>query len=311
MVTILSKTCQACGSTFRFHVGGSLDPLAAEHCPACNKKRRGRVSAERYAIAHPDRIKAKNARRPKTGGKPGTKPKEALVWLEGVLHKICGHCHVPKPVATAFVSSTRTPDGFQNWCKSCKAQGLRISRTTNPDKTREQRRGTYVRTQAKCLQRSRDQYAQQALDPEFRKTNVQRVATWRKQNPLKKKLADMRRDARKAGLPDTMTHEQVVFLYQYWHFACAICGQEEGLFGVKLVLDHWVALADPHCPGTVVTNMILMCNGPGSCNTSKIGKDPVVWLTQRYGPRKAAAIMKKITTYFALVAAREATVQSA
>src|SRR5262245_51874483 len=121
MRTILLKICEDCGNTFRLHKGGMPDPSAAERCPACNKKRRGRAAAKRYATAHPERIQARNARRPKKGGKSGIPPKDALRWIEGVLHKICGHCHDPKPTATLFVASTRTHDGFQNWCKSCKA----------------------------------------------------------------------------------------------------------------------------------------------------------------------------------------------
>jgi hypothetical protein len=134
---------------------------------------------------------------------------------------------------------------------------------------------------------------------------IARTREWRRNHPQRRKLADMRRDARKAGLPDTMTAPQTTFLYQYWGFACAICGQEEGLFGVQLVMDHWIALADSRCPGTVVTNMIVLCNGAGGCNTSKKETDPVLWLTRRYGKRKAKAVLQKIAAYFTLVGGKE------
>jgi hypothetical protein len=133
---------------------------------------------------------------------------------------------------------------------------------------------------------------------------VARMREWRRNNPQRRKLYDMRRDARLKGLPYTMTAVQTTFLSQYWNFSCAICGQTANLFDLTLVMDHWIALADPRCPGTVVDNMVLLCNGTGGCNTSKQEKDPVLWLARRYSPRKAKQTLRKIEAYFAVVRAR-------
>src|SRR4030095_13167308 len=73
-------------------------------------------------------------------------------------------------------------------------------------------------------------------------------------------------------------------------------------------IDHWIPLADPASPGTVPWNMLPLCHWKKNtknsshapyCNASKGAKDPVVWLTEKLGPRKAKAKLKEIETFFA------------
>ena len=66
-------------------------------------------------------------------------------------------------------------------------------------------------------------------------------------------------------------------------------------------MDHWIPASDPSPdnPGTVPTNIIPLCHGIDSCNQSKSNKSAATWLTERYGPRKAAVILTRIEGYFA------------
>jgi hypothetical protein len=118
------------------------------------------------------------------------------------------------------------------------------------------------------------------------------------------RIIEHRRRSRKHALPCTFTREDARFMLEYWGFACAVCGNQDG-FAWKISLDHWIPVASPACPGTVATNMVPLCSGIGGCNNSKHKRDPHEWLVQRYGRRKAASIEKKVRAYFAIVKARQ------
>jgi hypothetical protein len=135
----------------------------------------------------------------------------------------------------------------------------------------------------------------------------------RERTPLQKRENDRihyhRYRARKRALPDSLDTNAVTFLFQYWQFACAICGREAGGLFHVLALDHWIPLSNPTCPGTVAWNILPLCHAkPGIpsfphvpyCNNSKAAQDPVTWLKTKLGPRKANAKLRDIETYFAL-----------
>lgn len=145
-----------------------------------------------------------------------------------------------------------------------------------------------------------DQARRKANPEEFRA----RLRRWNKAHPESTRNRVLRRRARRRNLPDTFTLEQQRFCRQYWQHACAICGHEEG-FEWVLAFDHVVPLARQDCPGTVGTNMILMCHGKGPCNTAKNAKEIGTWLATRYSPQKAKAILQRIKAYFAIVRERE------
>lgn len=138
---------------------------------------------------------------------------------------------------------------------------------------------------------------------EWRRENIDRVRVKRRtlyhNNPHNHQASHQRRRARKLNLPDSWTNTHWLLCLDYWHNTCAVCGgQLRDLFGdIKPNADHWVPLnyrgADN--PGTVPGNMICLCS---SCNCSKQHKMPERWLTQRYGVRKAKAIMQRIQDYF-------------
>lgn len=143
----------------------------------------------------------------------------------------------------------------------------------------------------------------------WKATHIEELAAynhaWAKANKLSSAHRQSQRAARKKGLPDTFTHEHEQFCRQYFHYVCAYCEKEEGFLWC-IAMDHFIPLDSPLCPGTVVTNMLPACNGRDGCNTSKKNRDPYAWLIRKFGKQKAAQILKRIDTYFAIVRSREA-----
>jgi hypothetical protein len=108
------------------------------------------------------------------------------------------------------------------------------------------------------------------------------------------------RRARVRALPATFSREDQQFMLQYWGFACAACGNQDG-FAWRLALDHWIPIADQACPGTTATNVVPLCHGRGGCNNAKSKRAAHGWLVERFGPQKTTGIEKKIARYFAVV----------
>jgi 5-methylcytosine-specific restriction endonuclease McrA len=130
-----------------------------------------------------------------------------------------------------------------------------------------------------------------------RKKGIEADSRYRKAHPDKKLVIQHRYYARKRGLPDTLTVEQWIACLEYFNYRCAVCGnQMRDLFEtIKPHQDHWIPLASPECLGTTADNMICLCS---SCNLSKGAKLPAIWLTERYGKRKATEILQRIEQYF-------------
>ena len=123
---------------------------------------------------------------------------------------------------------------------------------------------------------------------------LERVREWRQSNPDGAKAQVHRRLARKHGLPSTLTAADVTFAFDVFSQCCAACGRQlNGLFH-RDRLDHWIPLASPDCPGTVPHNMVPLCS---DCNLSKHARDPVEWLTERFGKRKGREILKRIEAF--------------
>jgi len=113
-----------------------------------------------------------------------------------------------------------------------------------------------------------------------------------------KRLNKQHRRARERQLPGTFNAQHLDCMLQYWGYACAICGNQEG-FAWTLALDYWIPLDALHCPGTLPTNILPFCHGEGGCNNSKGSKDPVAWLLARWGKRKAHRKLQDIAHFFA------------
>jgi hypothetical protein len=200
--------------------------------------------------------------------------------------KICSLCKESKPLE-AFGKNHTLKDGKMSACKAC----ISIKN-----------KAKYAKFKAKYA----PMFA--AYRANNREKNITYAKVYRKNKRHKTPasarsltLAKLRYRARKLHLPDTWTQEQLTFMLDYWHHACAVCGNPKGLFWT-LAHDHWIAITSPDCPGTVATNMIPLCHGDGGCNNSKKATDPHEWLLRRFGPKKAAKIEKAIAVYFAQVA---------
>lgn len=126
-----------------------------------------------------------------------------------------------------------------------------------------------------------------------------------KLHPEHRRAIKQRRRARRSGLPDTFRTSDWKFALDYFNSLCAVCGRQIGLWHT-LAADHWIPLFSPDCPGTVPDNIVPLCHGADGCNNSKGSTPPATWLRERYGPRRANNILKKIDAYFAAVREREA-----
>lgn len=105
---------------------------------------------------------------------------------------------------------------------------------------------------------------------------------------LLRQARDQRRKARKYGLPCLWEPTYLEYALRWWDYECAYCGEQvtEGLWH-RLHWDHFVALSDPACPGTVPWNLLPTCgasrrSGTGRdvplCNASKGKLTPEEWL---------------------------------
>ena len=102
-----------------------------------------------------------------------------------------------------------------------------------------------------------------------------------------------RRQERLEALPNLLTDPQREQILAYWGGCCAVCGAAPGEDGKALALDHWIPLADEHCPGTVAWNTLPLCDGRDGCNTRKHDCDPVVFV-QRFFKGDDLAAQKKL-----------------
>ncbi len=139
--------------------------------------------------------------------------------------------------------------------------------------------------------------------PELHRSNIfSRFRNWLWQEtpsapqPKIKSRVDRYR-LRKRSLPNDYPAAERRRAMDYWKGACAICGRPAGLWHT-VVLDHWIPLSHPDCPGTIATNMIPMCHGNDGCNNHKHAKAPEQFLIQTMGKRKARKKLEEIEYFF-------------
>ena len=184
-------------------------------------------------------------------------------------------------------------------CKQCSRKEAQNYRNPPLTKLRDQKR----RTTEKFKQHRREQYAN---DPQrFRNTKNQsyakradKINQKRRRERDKRRIEAHKQRSRKRSLPCEYTETQWQHALNYWHGCCAYCGNQPGLFDYNQTLhqDHYIPLSNPDCPGTVIANMLPSCQ---SCNLSKGNKNPIKWLTEKLGTRKAKIKLAEIETYFA------------
>lgn len=240
--------------------------------------------------------------------------------------RVCGE----SKLATDFGKEKRAKTrGYRETaCKSCKKLAHKAWRMAHRAHVNAYGRKTAAQWRSAHPEEAKRKSKRKSI--EFRAKNPTYMAEWYKNNPEKKRAAEhrfaqrhpeqvkikkrrlsvryyLRKRARNHGLAATFTRADEAFCRAYFHYACAVCGNEEG-FQWTIAMDHWIPLSSDDCPGSIATNMIPLCHGVRGCNnTSKRHKLPETWLIERFGPRKASQILKKIRAYFDLVSQAKAS----
>lgn len=237
--------------------------------------------------------------------------------------KRCSSCKEMKP-RSEYHKLSRAKDGLASQCKTCCAIAVAKSREkygrkrdkakakeagrrwreNNSEKYREMKAlsdkkyrqnhpDVIARIRKRGYEKNREairQKARENYDPDKAKEQYQRF----KLSPQYKSKAaakNQRRLARLRDLPNTLSSQQWDDCQVYFGNACAYCGQRK-----ELEMEHFIPLASPHCPGTVVTNIVPSCY---QCNRSKQDKKPHKWLIGKFGTAEADIILKRIMDYFA------------
>lgn len=251
------------------------------------RKANRRAGSKRYAVRHPELVKARYRQYHATkGAKPEARAR--AIARSKASYKARRETILAESAAKLAALS---PEEYAQWRTYRRAIELRWK-----EKHREEERirlVAYRQEHREALRLNSTKYRQKHPD----KANAASAA-WKKSHPEERRIHDATRRARTQGLPFRFSKSDRDVMMHYWHFACAVCGNQEG-FQWTIVADHWIPIVSPDCPGTIPTNMVPLCHGVGGCNNSKQDKDPSLWLVERYGTRKAARIQKAIATYFA------------
>ncbi len=190
------------------------------------------------------------------------------------------------------------------------AKGKKDYNRRNTEAVKEKRRRRYAETRDESITASSAYYhvnksqikeRRRGTTARYNQIHREEKRLWAleyyKNNPQKAKMKIHRRLARKRNLPSTLTSDQWERCLSYFDHKCAVCSRSIG-FWHTLAADHWIPLASPNCLGTVVENMIPLCHGSGGCNNSKGAKDAILWLTEKFGKKKAKQILNRINAYF-------------
>lgn len=227
-------------------------------------------------------------------------------------YKWCRHCAEIKPIRE-FHHKSSSPSGFREACIACRAKEEGFKYRKPPQEG--------FRRCARCqkeLPSDTEHFYEDGRYPgmlsswcrectkesvsEWGQRNPDRVSAtkkrWAERNPLKRRLASQRRLAREKSVLVKFDSDDWQRAVDYFKGRCAVCGRPPGLFHA-LVMDHWVPITATDCPGTVPQNIIPLCGGQNGCNNQKSNRPAAAWLRSRFGPRKAAAILKRINAYFA------------
>lgn len=239
--------------------------------------------------------------------------------MSGIPLKRCSKCGVEKPATSEyFYSRTDYQGKLRSACIACtRAIGKDYDQRT-PRNRRAQQMLYYHENREVYRERDRLRYLnnkQSELERNrlYHKRNKATISarhrSYRQSNPELIKSYYHNYRARRLSLPADLTASDIHFATDYWNNRCCICGRQfKDLFGEHtLAFDHWIPLSNPDSLGTVPHNMLPMCHGVGGCNNSKGAKDPLEWLTDKLGKRKAKQKLKEIEAYFDLVRREQVT----
>lgn len=224
--------------------------------------------------------------------------------------RLCRTCGIVKPLTPEFWHRDKTDKlGFCYTCKECAKNRARQWTTANSDRNKERCKARYVAKKHE-YQAYRSIHADKIREEKraWRKANPEKVKKHKSESQkrhrpaaaarLRKfahshpeviRIKTEKRRARKLSLPDTLTAAEWEFALRYFGNACAYCGSSD-----RITADHFIPLNSPECPGTIAENMIPACH---ACNSGKKDRDPVEWLTERFGSYRAHEILAVIGAY--------------
>lgn len=228
-------------------------------------------------------------------------------------NKECTKCYDMFPATLGyFHKAAANPQGLSSWCKKCSLKYNEIKRREKgirEEKQLQQRDGKqlcYGCNSWKLLttdffQRRKNKRTGfssrcKECENENKRRNIQSIR-------LSSAAATARRRAKQLCLPNTFTQSEWERCLNYWNYCCCICGKPVGLWHT-MAADHWIPISsdDPRNPGTVAMNILPLCHskkgGTDCCNKTKWKHEPVKWLENRLGKRKAKRKLKEIQSYF-------------
>lgn len=216
----------------------------------------------------------------------------------------CLHPNGPLLPISEFNKDSGKKDGLSVRCKVCRYASIKAwqqshreimhaygkkYRSAHSEKDRERTRRWERANPDKVRQKNRQQHYK-----DLNKSH-KREQAWRKSHPEYARKREQERRARKRTLPATFTEKTWQLALIYWHGVCAYCGNPPKLWDDPSVLhqDHFVPLSKdgPYTPD----NILPACQ---SCNFGKRDSNPIQWLAERFGKRKANQILKAIYAYF-------------
>lgn len=126
--------------------------------------------------------------------------------------------------------------------------------------------------------------------------------TYELKHPKAKALENIRYRDRQKGLTTDFGVVDWKRCLESWGRSCAYCGHHFK-FNEAIHVEHYIPVArGDDCPGTVATNILPAC---AKCNMSKRDRDPVEWLTRKFGVVGASHVIKRIQDYFTSISTAE------
>lgn len=239
--------------------------------------------------------------------------------------KTCSKCKELKPV-TEYTKDKQKTDGFRSDCKVCSRNRIKADRVARPEHYHEIEVKRYWGNREARLAKKKRAYHENIEEnrahkrdlrtknierererDRLRHTDARRIAN-RNRHKIRKhldpdyqKAASHRRLARKRNLPYAFTSDDWSRCLEYFNHRCAVCGRPQGLWHI-IAADHWIALADLNCPGTIPSNIIPLCHakkdGTDGCNNRKKDVNPKDWVIRSFGDKEAKKILARVEGYF-------------
>jgi len=185
-------------------------------------------------------------------------------------------------------------DGVDHLCRTCNSKYLLEYRTKNAEKVKQGRQQWYRDNKDYVIQQHKWYTNQEHIKEKERERNKRRYH----KNPLPTLVRKHRRRARRKQVAATFTPQNWRDCLAYWDHKCAYCGRPRGLWH-SMAEEHFVPLAKGG--SYTADNIVPACHGIDGCNNSKHIRDVKAWLIEKFGKRKANAILRDIEAYFVWV----------